>query len=65
MTLTMIDGMDAAERLGVPADPDEDVELCQARASFVAGGQPSRYLQQRRTSDTRVICVLCRAWGGQ
>jgi hypothetical protein len=37
MTLPMIDGMDAAERLGLPADPDEDVELRQARASFVAG----------------------------
>ena len=33
----MIDGMDAAERLGLPADPDEDVELRHARASFVAG----------------------------
>ena len=37
MTLTMIDGMDAAERLGLPADPDEDVERRHARASFVAG----------------------------
>ena len=27
MTLTMIDGVDAAQRLGLPADPDEDVEL--------------------------------------
>src|SRR5690349_16224052 len=33
MTLTMIDGMDAAQRLGLPADPDEDVELRHARAS--------------------------------
>ena len=37
MTLTMIDGMDAAERLGLPADPDEDVELRHARASLAAG----------------------------
>jgi hypothetical protein len=37
MTLTMIDGMDAAERLGLPADPDEDVERRHARASLAAG----------------------------
>src|SRR5690348_8437210 len=37
MTLTMIDGMDAAQRLGLPADPDEDVELRHARASLAAG----------------------------
>ena len=37
MTLTMIDGMDAAERPGLPADPDEDVGLRHARASLAAG----------------------------
>ena len=37
MTLTMIDGMDAAERPGLPADPDQDVALRHARASFAAG----------------------------
>jgi hypothetical protein len=37
MTLPMIDGMDAAERLGLPADPDEDVDLRHARASLAAG----------------------------
>lgn len=37
MTLTMIDGMDAAERVGLPADLDEEVELRHARASFVSG----------------------------
>ena len=37
MTLPMIDGMDAAERLGLRADPDEDVDLRHARASLAAG----------------------------
>ena len=37
MTLTMIDGIDAAERLGLPADQDEEVERRHARAWFVAG----------------------------
>ena len=48
MTLTMIDGVDAAERLGLPADPDEDVELRHARASFVAG---VRYVVERYAED--------------
>lgn len=37
MTLTMIDGIDAAERLGLPADQDEDAERRHARAWFAAG----------------------------
>ena len=49
MTLTMIDGMDAAERLGLPADPDEDVELRHARASFVAG---VHYVVERYAADS-------------
>ena len=49
MTLTMIDGMDAAERLGLPADPDEDVELRHARASFLAG---VHYVVERYAADS-------------
>ena len=49
MTLTMIDGMDAAERLGLPADPDEDVELRHARASCVAG---VHYVVERYAADS-------------
>jgi hypothetical protein len=49
MTLTMIDGMDAAERLGLPADPDEDVELRHARASCVAG---VHYVVDRYAADS-------------
>ena len=49
MTRTMIDGMDAAERLGLPADPDEDVELRHARASFVAG---VHYVVERDAADS-------------
>ena len=49
MTLTMIDGMDAAERLGLPADPGEDVELRHARASFVAG---VHYVVERYAADS-------------
>jgi hypothetical protein len=48
MTLTMIDGMDAAERLGLPADPDEDVDLRHARASLAAG---VRYVVERCAAD--------------
>jgi hypothetical protein len=72
MTLTIIDGMDATERPGLPADPDEDVELCHARASFVAGGH---YVVERYAADsgregpgpvvacTRVLAILSLVFG--
>ena len=45
----MIDSMDAAERLSLPADPDEDVELRHARASCVAG---VHYVVERYAADS-------------
>ena len=61
MTLTMIDGVDAAQRLGLPADPDEDVELRHARASFVAGAHDvvERYAADcGRVGPGRVVAAL-------
>ena len=64
MTLTMIDGMDAAERLGLPADPDEDVELRHARASFVAGVHDvvERYAADSGPEGTRPVVAAFGCW---